>query len=430
MEILEKQNLVNRITELFPDHTLWIKEQFNKKKFIHTRGREVLIDAPGRNLKKIVNIPSKTDPSYKIAWINVYNLCLDYLEGSINAACLENRFIQRMGNTWTLNGHNIFWPKYNKTNADYARGLEKILDEYNFVKERFINLHKKTEIKVKPSRVTLTPASDVNIKKDVKKIINLDKPEKKELKRIDRHINHEKLEEKSIENQYRNKMDHKYKKASIKSDLIIQKVSDRDILNGKDVLKLSKDTDIVVLTCMDVLNPKEEDLFIKNAIKCHEAGLPIGAFIYGKVTDVGQSAKELKICMKMLSQTNDFTGLIIYSVNNEYILKNKDSDIKLLDYINMYNAIINTLNKLGYTAMLSMNLESGKIISDINRRYNINPECEVIYITVVRDIEQISHNNSVIIVDPWNDFDVVNIKSKNILNDLNEKVEKKQRLKI
>ena len=46
-------------------------------------------------------------------------------------------------------------------------------------------------------------------------------------------------------------------------DMIIQKVSDGDKLDTMDISKLrSGKTDIVVLTCMDALVPKEEDLFL------------------------------------------------------------------------------------------------------------------------------------------------------------------------
>lgn len=433
METLEKQNLVNRIKEIYPDHTLWIKEQFNNKKFIYTRGREVIINAPGRNLKRIVNIPSKDDPSYKIAWINVYNLCLDYLEGSINAACIENRFIQRMGNSWALNGHTIFWPKFNPNTADYARGLDKILDEYIYVKTRFIKLHSKRKngLSISKRSINITGPKELEIIKESKsKIIKKEAPEMNIQKS---QIIENKPEDNKIDNEYSKKLDYKYKKVSKKDDtkteldrnkLKIQKVSDGDILNAKDVKKLRDSSDMVIVTCMNVLNPKEEDIFIKNCYMCNEVGLTTGAFIYGKSTDEKEAAQELKIIVKMLETVNNFSGFVIYSVDNDYILKNKDGDIKLLNIINTYNTIIKTLNKIGYTSFISMNLDSGRIIDDIYRRYNMQKNDDIVYMTIVRDADMLDRNSSSIVIDPWNDFDLVNIKNEVALNILNEKVSK------
>lgn len=435
MEALEKQNLVNRISNIYPDHTMWIKEQFGKKKFMYTSGRIVFIDVPGRNLKRQIEIPSKEDPSYKNAWINVYNHCLDYLEGSINVACLENKFIQRMGNSWTLNGHTIFWPKYNPKTADYARGLEKILDEYMYVKKKYIELHskrskglvvRKTEVKLdtpRPTRENRASRREKNYIKNLDiKYQNLSTSEKdKPLKTDEISVNKEDkfLKVNDISS---NKEKHVKLEEVIDNKVKIHKISDGDILNGKDIRKLKDTSDMVLITCMNVLNPKEEDIFLENSSKCSEANLSTGAFIYGVSTDEKEAVQELKRLFNMLNNMrSEFDDFIVYSVNNEYIIKNRDSDIKLLNFINMYNSIMQLFKKMGYTPFLSMNLSSKKIIDDINRRYNMQNENDIIYVAVVRDLEQVSRDTSVIVVDPWNDFDLVNVKNKEILDKISEK---------
>ena len=125
----------------------------------------------------------------------------------------------------------------------------------------------------------------------------------------------------------------------------------------------------------------------------------------------------------MLNKCSDsFSGLVIYSIDNDYVLKNKDSDIKLLDFINMINSIGNTLKQYDYKVMISMNLESGKIIDDINNRYNMRNEHDVIYMAFVRDVSDISENTSSIVVDPGNDYDIVSIKNKELLQSIKNSV--------
>ena len=382
--------VLNRINMVLPDHIMWIKSQFKKRKFMQTRGREVFVDVARTHLKRIVNIPSKYDPEYIEAWVKVYNYGLDYLEGSLNAACLENRFIRRVGNDWVLNGRPVIWPKFDSSSAKYAMELESILDEYSLIKEEYIRSRNKPNdaISFKKSSVMLDPVNKVQVPEKTMPVV----------KNI------------SIRNS----------EITTEEPFIIQKVSDGDILNKRDMENLrSQRTDLVILTCQDINSAREEDIFINNAAKCQNEKFNVGAFIYGKATDEHMGAIELKRMIKVFNKFDDnFSGFVIYSVDNNYIKKYKDSDIKLLDFINVYNAIANTLKKAGYTVMLSMDIESAKIIGDINNRFHMQNEHDVIYMAVVRDVDEINSSASVIIVDPGNDYDTVNIKNKEIVNSL------------
>lgn len=382
--------VLNRINMVLPDHIMWIKSQFKKRKFMQTRGREVFVDVARTHLKRIVNIPSKDDPEYIEAWVKVYNYGLDYLEGSLNAACLENRFIRRVGNDWVLNGRPVIWPKFDSSSAKYAMELESILDEYSLIKEEYIRSRNKPNdaISFKKSSVMLDPVNKVQVPEKTMPVV----------KNI------------SIRNS----------EITTEEPFIIQKVSDGDILNKRDMENLrSQRTDLVILTCQDINSAREEDIFINNAAKCQNEKFNVGAFIYGKATDEHMGAIELKRMIKVFNKFDDnFSGFVIYSVDNNYIKKYKDSDIKLLDFINVYNAIANTLKKAGYTVMLSMDIDSAKIIGDINNRFHMQNEHDVIYMAVVRDVDEINSNASVIIVDPGNDYDTVNIKNKEIVNSL------------
>ena len=433
--------LLNRNGSISPDHTAWIKEQFSKGSIISAHGREVWVKAPGRNLSRIVNIPDRNSVSYKKAWVDVYNLCLDYLEGMINSACLENRFIQRMGNVWTLNGHVVIWPRFNSNNADYARGLEKILEEYAYIKGRYIqSLNKDAGIMVKKSSVALTPKPSIKMTRDipispvrmnpkpaverpvvVKQVQQVAKPkvevrEVVEQVPVKQEVKPMVLEEKVIPKSVPS--------VSLNSELKIQKISDGDTLNNRDYVKLKEDRpDIILLTCMNVLNTKEEDIFLTNARNCLKEGLKTGAFIYGHATDEHEGASELKILLKILSKFNkDFSGLIFYSVDDDYIKQNSDDDGKLLDYINVYNAIVTTLKRKGYVAIISMSLDSGKIINEIMKKNNMGSEHSIIYMVVVRDVDELKEGTPRIIVDPWNDYDTVILNNADLENSIRQRM--------
>ena len=96
----------------------------------------------------------------------------------------------------------------------------------------------------------------------------------------------------------------------------------------------------------------------------------------------------------------------------------------------MYNSIVNALKQAGYNVMISMDLTSGKIIADLNNRFNMQNECEIIYMAVVRDADEVNANASSIIVDPGNDYDVVNIRNREILKQISDNINEKSLAKV
>lgn len=418
MLVQEKRRagIANRINKLCPDHFIWINSQIKANKYLATRGREVFVKKAGTSSVNIVNIPPKGASNYFDAWIKVYNYALDYLESTINYACRENKFIKNYNNNWLLNGKVIIWPRFNPETAEYAIKLDKIFDEYVNVKLNYINSSRKSndEIRVKKRSTYLKKASEID-EKNIQST-NYAAP-----------VNQRSVVKNDLKNS--KLVFEKGKPVLVEDKKNIQKISDGDVLDTRDLSKLqSSKTDIVVITCQDVLVPKEEDIFMDNFEKCQNEGFKTGAFFYGKATDDHAAAIELKRMLKLLAKCgSDFSGLVIYSINNDFIIKNKESDINLLNFINMYNSIGNTLKQYGYSVMISMNLESAKIIEDINTRYNMQDEHDTIYMAFVRDEPDIGPNTSSIIVDPGNDYDIVNIKNKEILakisiKDLNRRI--------
>ena len=434
----------------------WIDSQLKAGKFLKTRGREVLVRVSNSSSFNIVTIPRKEEYiEYIKAWIRVYNMCLDYLERSLNTACLENKIIKRESTGWTIPVEEnmivqrmvIQWPKFNVATADYAKGLDKILDRYNELKNKLIQSFKNREVgvSVKKSSVMLSPANHVSLPKvelKAEPVVSLEKGvttndgyrvSSDSQNKLSQAVN---LEEKAYNPEIKQaiKTEMQSTKTLKESDktLFIQKVSDGAILDNSDMVALRKqNTDIVVLTCQDVNRFRDEDVFVRNAARCQSESFNTGAFIYGKATDDHMGAIELKRILKMLEKfSNNFSGLVIYSIDNEYAQKNKNSDLKLLDFINVYNAIARALSQAGYNVMLSMDLVSAEIIGDINRRYNMQNEYEVIYMAVVRDMDSVNSNASVIIVDPGNDYDIVNIKNKEISNQLSSKMSDRSLAKV
>ena len=143
--------LINQIRDVTRDHIDWIKTQLLKpNNFIVAKGREVWIDVPNSKLKNIVTIPNKGDSNYRKAWVRVYNLAVDYLEGCLSYACMKGDIDYRI----------VKWPKFDPDNADYVRALEVILDKYKLsLEEKEKEKAKEPKIIVNKSSVVLSPVS-------------------------------------------------------------------------------------------------------------------------------------------------------------------------------------------------------------------------------------------------------------------------------
>lgn len=385
--------LVNQIYEVTRDHIDWIKTQLLKSNnFMVAKGREVWIDVPNSKLKNIITIPNKNDEDYRQAWVRVYNLAVDYLEGSLSYACMKGELDYRI----------IKWPEFNSDNADYARGLETILIQYRKKQEEKLKQEQeKPALFVKKSSVVLEP---------VKMDLNL---ESREFHRTQA----ESLEnQEEIENQGQDKIEEvetSQLQTKVNHEFVFQKLLDGDAVTNADFSNLKNgDFPFVVVPCQNVDNIKEEKLFLENMRVCDDEGVKTGAMIYGSASDEREATYELKTLFKLLEQCgNSFTKTVIYEVNDDFVLKNKDSEMKLLSFINAYTMIAEGLAKEGYLPLLSMNFSSKKILSDIYNRYNLNSKCEIIYRVLVRELEELDKGDSSILMDPQYDYDVITLRN-------------------
>ena len=430
--------LINQIREVTRDHIDWIKTQLLKpNNFMVAKGREVWIDVPNSKLKNIVTIPSKNDPKYRESWVRVYNLAVDYLEGSLSYACMKGDIDYR----------TIKWPDFDPANADYARRLEVILDEY-----RLKEIQKKNEeeekkhLKVIKSSVMLDSVNAKEVeqayKKEVEQTIEKygEEPQVAEVRQLEpehmENFNDVNLDDTLDEDKplCTNEEDEKQKAndAVPVSEFVAQKILDGDKITKKDCSDLhDHQTNLVIIPCQDVDNIKEEKLFLDNMHVCEDENIKTGVMVYGHATEEKEAAYELKKIFKLLDQCgNGFTKSIIYEVNDQFVNKNKDSEMKLLSFINAYTMVVEGLSKEGFVPFLSMNLTSKKILSDIYNRYNLDSKYEIVYMVLVRELEDLDKNDSTILMDPQYDYDVLTLRNpkfnnaetfKNIVNDSNIK---------
>ena len=390
--------LINQIREVTRDHIDWIKSQLLKpNNFMIARGREVFIDVPNSNLKNIVTIPNKNDPKYKEAWARVYNLAVDYLEGVLSLAYMKGR----------LNYKDFKWPEFKEENADYARGLEKVLDEYKAQEiARLKAIEDAKKLKVVKSSVVLTP---VSVPEEAKKT-----PKENAINENDIKEKTESIDVKPVSS------DTNLESFSFQKILDGDKISNRDIRELQDI-----GSKLVMVPCLDLDNIKEEKLFLENMHMCNDENVMAGAMIYGKATDEKDAGYELKKILKLLDQFPNNSRCVIYEVNDKFASKNKDAEMRLLSFINAYTLIAEGLSKEGYIPILSMNLSSRKILNDIYGRYKLSNKFEIIYRVLVRELDELNKNDSTILMDPQYDYDVITFRNPRynsaevIKNDLN-----------
>ena len=417
--------LINQIREISRDHIDWIKTQLLKpNNFMVAKGREVWIDVPNSKLKNIVTIPSKNEPNYREAWIRVYNLAVDYLEGSLSYACMKG----------DLDYRTIQWPDFDSSNANYVRGLEKVLDAYKLeLDKKRKEEEQKSRLMVTKSSVMLSPidseAFDSAYKREVEDaaLLNVSpravrvqaKNAKPELEYVaSKSLENSAPLEKSIQNLEIESIEPVREEEYVGEKFVAQKILDGDKLTKKDLRDLHDNgADLVVLPCQDVDNIKEEKLFLENMRVCSNGYIRAGVMIYGHATEEREAAYELKKIFKLLDQCGyGFTRWIIYEVNDKFVLKNKDSEMKLLSFINAYTMIAEGLAKDGFIPVISMNVTSKKILSDIYNRYNLESKFEIIYTVLVRELDDLSKNDSTILMDPQYDYDIVTLRNPKFKN--------------
>ena len=60
--------------------------------------------------------------------------------------------------------------------------------------------------------------------------------------------------------------------------------------------------------------------------------------------------------------------------------------------------------------MIAMNVTSKKILSDIYNRYNLENKYETVYVTLVRELDELDKGDSTILMDPQYDYDLLTVR--------------------
>lgn len=382
-----------KIQDVTQDHINWIKLQLEKNKFMHAKGRLVYIGRDVNSIIKYVKIPDKTDQYYRKSWADVYNMAIEYLENKLKEA----------GNR---DNYDIILPKFIPETAQYARTLEMMIEEYQKYQ---IKEETKANIKVTERTIPLNSVSEMKLKEIYQKQNQTANKETEKEQNVDSNTN----EDNKINN------------------YIMKKISDGELLDEIDFNNLKEETNFIMLPCRNVDKIKEEKLYLDNAQKCEDEGIKIGTFLYGHSSDETEASLELKRIIKLLeNQSSNFTGFVMYEINDNYVLKNKNSEMKLLSFINAYTIIAEGLANANYTPMLSMNLESRQILKDIYSRYNLKSKYEICYMVLARETDKIEKGLSTILVDPQYDYDMITIcdtpfKNNELLYNINEKTKLK-----
>ena len=348
---------------------------------------------------------------------------MDYLEGCLSYACMRGE----------LDFRTINWPEFNPENADYARRLEK--DNYKLeVARRLQEEEEKKKLTVMKSSVMLGPVSTNEIerayKEEIQKIEQKAEPDitLKETRHAANFVgsvaasNPDAQKSENNDVSFSESLPVNLENVSEPvQDFMAQKILDGDKLTKKDVRDLlDKGANLVIIPCQDVDNIKDEKLFFDNMNVCTEENINTGVMIYGKATDEKDATYELKKIFKLLDQCdNSFTRCVVYEVNDKFALKNKNSEMKLLSFINAYTMIAEGLAKEGMLPIISMNLASRKILEDIYNRYNLESKYEIIYMVLVRELDELSKNDSTILMDPQYDYDIMTLRNPKFKNSEN-----------
>ncbi len=384
-------------TNITPDSIKsWIKEHLKSQNSImYAEGRNVIIKTMKGH--KIVSIPSLKqtglDPNllkekWMEAWMEVHRLALAALEEKVQFLCLNDPDVTHIDGSKIKVGDKIITIASEENIIAYTRSLESIVTTYEKLK-----IAQKEERKVKDDSPEQFIISEHHVT----------------LSEVDR------VATKRLENDTQTIAQEETVKAPIVSNpaptsddlptLKGFKISDGDRLTKKDLSTLRElEKDFVLVTCADL--SKDENTFRDNAELCEEANLPIGACLSGKATTSNDIPKEVKRLFRLLNDY-EFSGPIIYEVNNEYILASQTDKMAINTAINTAIQISELLINENYPVILAMDYNTKKLLTDLNLHYDFSNG--IIYRVLPREMDQVEPDDSIILMDPQYDCDIVKL---------------------
>ena len=394
----------NKTVMLTPEIVRWLSSKLKPKScdYIVSQNREVYIKKPNSNAWHVVEIPQISKDSdnlqrdselFQHAWLKVFMYAKNYLETEVKILCLDRNYVltSTMPEVLTFGnqiqvGYEIFNIPKEEDIINYMETLDKIVSSYKNLTAKA----KKTEgVNVHQSSVTIGREEPV-----------LSQPQVKE-------------EPKTQE--------------SASLDLVIRKVTDDYALDDIDFSKFREDNvDLLFIPCQD-WKRKSDRLFVQNVERCKREGFSVGTFVYGKAIDDDMIVNEVKKVYELLDRVKDsITNLVIYAVDDNYIKDNADDETKMIKFIEMYLKFPKELNNFGYETIISMDINSKKIIDDVVQKFDLVSDIPVIYTVMPKEKENVSSDESVIVIDPREEHDDVVIKNENLIRDIDNQILNKQ----
>ncbi len=368
----------------------WVQRHLKQKNNLircNSQDRRVIINF--LNGEKVVEIPSKqnNEKNWTAAWVRVYTLCLEALEEKVRYLYINDPLVTCVSSSKIKVGDKVLTLGDNRNDITYINALETIVNTYEIAKEAENEENKQTkerEIKIVHSTVQIDKPS-LHVKGN-------DEEERVKTERLP-------LKEK------------KEKKKSINTSYFVgQKVSDDDVLT-KDDCDYFKENKVpyVLVTCTSF--GKGESVFIKNADLCQKENIPIGAFISGKAVTQDEGIHETKKIIKLLKNYK-ITFPVVYELNNDEIKYNADDKEKVINIFDTSLQILDVIKSEGYTPILCLDNDVYQMIKDVREEMKNDDVVRHPHIIRIlpREKDMVDKNESIILMDPIYDYDIVVIK--------------------
>lgn len=369
----------------------WVQRHLKQKNNLvscNSQDRRVIINFISG--VQVVEIPSKqnNEKNWMAAWVKVYTLCLEALEEKVRYLYINDPLVTCVSSNKIKVGSKVLTLSDNRNDITYINALETIINTYEIAKETLneeIKQNKEREIKIVHSTVQIDKPS-LHVKRT-------DEDERVKTERLP-------LKEKKAEK----------RRESNNFQLVGQKVSDGDILT-KDDCDYFKENKVpyVLITCASL--GKGESVFIKNADLCQKENIPMGAFISGKALTQDEGIHETKKIIKLLKNYK-ITFPVIYEINNDEIKYNADDMNKVMDIFDTSLQVLDVIKSEGYTPILCLDNDVYQIIKDVRGEMNKNDVVRHPHIIRIlpREKDIVDKKESIILMDPIYDYDIVVIK--------------------
>ncbi len=392
----------------------WISEHLKKPNdIVHSEGRNVIVNTEvGIKEFTIPKLTEETKEAWQKVWLDVYESCIDALQLKVNRIYVVGRkegYIVQSSPNEVRVGVSIIKISDDHNSVAYARALEKIIYDYNKIKEEEAKLAMGSPINVNHSTIKIdnpnkmaTHMYKVNgvtesIKPE-KPAIVIPKPKEKTVS-LENTVKSVRMEMPNSVNPESNKAINNHEKHQV----IVQKIPGNVSLD-KTECEIYREQSLVIVTCMSV---KNGDGIFRDNIEMLRNNIPnveIGSFISGKSTNSDQAIKETTRMLKLLDECK-VSKLVIYEINNDYIISHLKKKECIEDIIEAANSICDALKDSNYYPLLCMDFDTYENIKNILPEYK--EKYPVIRCVTPKQKDMVSSKDDILYMNPSSDSDAL-----------------------